>query len=308
MTSAKINSNSPIPNPIPSTFFDEINSTDEYHDYIYTARRYLEKVRWINEKNEKPILDLADRYIRFNRGRKIVLNRIDPPNGGDKLILPYTHRFHHSYISKINRKLDRIRKSRIRGVHIVLTTNPANFTDLSEACKNIKKAWNKLATYLRKKWGRICYLCVLELTHTTNYLPHLHVIVWGKHHWHRKNPLIPQKKLSDLWAKYGQGQVVFIRSFNVNIAGYLMKYIRKQQKIQIYGAILWALGLRTFSISQNLNEIINECNLKTGEYEFLFTTFDYNLPIGYARHDSETAIDIRFILRNIRDKSSVIIA
>jgi len=307
LTSAETNSNSAVPNPIPFSFFNEIDSADDYHDYRYTAKRYISMVKWITKRNEEPIINLADRYIRFNRGRKIVLNRIDQPHGGDKLVLPYTHRFHHSYLSKINKKLDKIRKSRICGVHIVLTTDPKNFNDLAEACKNIKKAWNKLATYLRKKWGRIHYLCILELTHETNYLPHLHVIVWGKHHWHRKNPLIPQKKLSDLWAKYGQGQVVFIRSFTVNIAGYLMKYIRKQQKIQIYGAILWALGMRTFSISQNLNQIIKECKEKIGQYEFLFMTFE-QLGIGYFTYDSETALDIRYMLANMRDKSSVIIA
>jgi len=299
LTSVKINSNSF------SSFFPELNLVDEYHDYQYTAKRYLEKIKWANDENIYVIEDLANRYISYNYDRKMVLEN---DNTGDKLVLPYTHRFHHSYLSKINKKLDKIRKSRVSGVHIVLTTNPANFTNLIEATKNIKKSWNKLATYLRKKWGRLNYLCVCEMTHTTDFLPHLHIIIWGKHHWSKKAPLIPQKKLSDLWQKYGQGQVVFIRSFTVNIAGYLMKYIRKQQKDITYGALLWAMKCRTFSISQNLNEILKEEKTIMAYYRFLFTTFDKDLMPGYALAGSETATTIAYMLRNLKDKSSVVIA
>jgi len=313
LTNAENNSKSeleyPDPAPISPNFLSEVDSTEEYRDYRYTARRYIEKVKWITEENSDILLNLCQKYISYNDGRKIVLNRVDPPNGGDKLILHYTHRFHFTYITKTNRKLDKIRKSRIRGVHIVLTTKPTNFQNIYEATKNLRKSWNKLITLLKARWGRLNFVTTLEFTHKSGYyFPHLHAIIWdGKHIWNKKNPLIPHKELCDLWEKYGQGSVTHIRGFTVNLAGYIMKYVRKQQKNLIYGALMWAMGFRAYSVSQSLNKIIQDFTEVKGEYEFLFMTFE-KIDCGYAKYDSETALDIRFMLANLRDKSSVIIA
>jgi hypothetical protein len=72
---------------------------------------------------------------------------------------------------------------------IELTVDPKAFFRLYDEYVFIGKAWNKLRSWLLRRYGKFEYLKVLEATKKGR--PHLHILISGIK-W------IPQKELSDI--------------------------------------------------------------------------------------------------------------
>lgn len=102
---------------------------------------------------------------------------------------------------------------------ITLTCDHKRFRNPYEAMDHMLKAWPKLLTLIRKKFGSFEYLKVWEL-HKSGY-PHIHMMQRGK--------FIPQKWLSAAWDRLGCGSIVDIRKiYKQDCAGkYLVKYLGK---------------------------------------------------------------------------------
>ena len=87
-----------------------------------------------------------------------------------------------------------------------------------DSIKHIKACWNKMRTYLKRKYGRsISFISVIELQ--KNGYAHLHVLV---------DQYIAQSWLTKAWDDLGGGRIVDIRFIDIHrVAGYISKYLTK---------------------------------------------------------------------------------
>jgi hypothetical protein len=145
------------------------------------------------------------------------------------------------------------------------------------ALGEVKRAWNRLHSWLRKLWQRshaidggirakwensgrtVPYFWVVEFT--TNGWPHLHVVLL----WRPEIPWPDLQTIRALWDKYGIGKNVDLENKNwkwqspQQLATYLSKYLGKQ-----WGS--WADGhkLRRWASSREFLEMSRSLlNLRT---------------------------------------------
>lgn len=131
-------------------------------------------------------------------------------------------------------------------VHLTLTTDPNKFRNIEQAMNGLKKSWRKLHEMLVQKKGRFPYLGTVEIA-PDHHLPHLHMLIFDIS-W-----VESVYKISEMWQKYGQGRIVHIRTMEYNRGlREVLKYIYKQQKDDLLGAILWATRTRSFICSRGL--------------------------------------------------------
>jgi len=128
---------------------------------------------WVKEE----VVRLFLRYLEVTKSSVIVLEDED----GFFCYVPYRHRF--SNIGDVIRRFDEIfRRASKRyrvGVWVTLTTDPnvySNDSYLSYRYK-IVKALNRFLSWLRKRFGKISYVCVFEFTDSG--LIHFHVVIFG---------------------------------------------------------------------------------------------------------------------------------
>lgn len=108
---------------------------------------------------------------------------------------------------------------------MTLTLDPSKCA-AEDSVTHIKDCWNKLRTYLKRKYGRTTsFITVLEFQ--KNGYAHLHVLV---------DSYVNQKWLSESWQALGGGRIVDIRFVDVQrIAHYLAKYLTKGMFLEHYG-------------------------------------------------------------------------
>jgi hypothetical protein len=100
---------------------------------------------------------------------------------------------------------------------LTLTVDPSRFVSREEAHRLIGEAWNRIRSFILKRYGRFSYVWVREETEAG--WPHLHVIV---------SRFLPQQEIAAAWSRAGMGDVVDIRRVDVRKAGhYLAKYLAK---------------------------------------------------------------------------------
>lgn len=100
---------------------------------------------------------------------------------------------------------------------LTLTVDPSRHVDREVAHADIGAAWNRLRTFLQRRYGDFSYVWVREETDAG--WPHLHVIV---------SRYLPQQDIAAAWDRTGMGRVVDIQSVNARKAGhYLAKYLAK---------------------------------------------------------------------------------
>jgi len=106
---------------------------------------------------------------------------------------------------------------------LTLTLDPKNLpggrVDSKIAVSHLRECFNKFRIYLKREYGvPPSYICVLEFTQAG--LPHLHILF---------DRYIPQRWISNVWARLGGGRIVFIKQVTVaNVSRYLSKYLTKE--------------------------------------------------------------------------------
>ena len=154
-----------------------------------------------------------------------------------------------------------------RGVFLTLTTDPKRHQNVTEANKAFGPALNRFMTWLRKSvkergYGKLSYISANEFQ--KNGLLHAHIVVFGLPY------LDHYKRISYLWSRTGQGEIVYLYSLRKDAKGwywtkgrpkdaekgqscgdYLKKYISKN--LQDDGQDLyWVFAKRFFTSSKTL--------------------------------------------------------
>jgi hypothetical protein len=162
-------------------------------------------------------------------------------------------RFDSDYRSFLRSKL-RMLDFMIWDLKIELTIDPKNFWHLNSEFRLLLKGWNRLRSWLRRRYGDFEFLRVLEIQKSGR--PHLHVLISGINY-------VPQEDLSKIWQKYGLGEVVYIRSVynreNVRATAYVLKYVNKtlRNSEKRYSALLFSSNKRVFGISRGCQNMIH---------------------------------------------------
>jgi hypothetical protein len=169
------------------------------------------------------------------------------------VFIRYFNRFCKNYKKVLKRKL-KLLDFVIWDIKIELTIDPKKFFNLYDEFVFINRAWNKLRSWIRKRYGEFEFLRVLEVTEKGR--PHLHVLISGVK-W------IDQGELSDIWQKYGGGEVVYIKRVynreNVRVCHYVLKYVNKTLNFddKRFASLLFASNRRLFGLSEGLRNMIN---------------------------------------------------
>ena len=124
-----------------------------------------------------------------------------------------------------------------------------------------------MRAWLLKRYGKFVFVKVLEFQKSGR--PHLHVLLkFDKlpkyvtdEGYHRDG--ISHKDLSEIWQKYGGGEVVYIQECNSSFKGlaYVLKYVNKTMSsvksyVELFAALLFASNRRLFSMSRNLLALV----------------------------------------------------
>jgi hypothetical protein len=219
-----------------------------------------ERINWWKDKEmEDEVVGWFRFYIKDVENKVLVLhNGKDDEDEGEAVVLPYRTRADPDYIREVRRKLRPLKRIRSdRAVMMTLTTDPSRFVSLKEGYHGLMNSFHRLMTFLNKRYGcELQYVAVPEFTKSG--IPHLHVVILGVV-W-----VISQAELSEVWSRYGQGEVVDIRRCgqgfrNSSVFRYVMKYVEKSWDIMgdepknlLHVAYLWALNARSFSVSRGL--------------------------------------------------------
>jgi len=98
---------------------------------------------------------------------------------------------------------------------MTLTLDPKKIE--GSAFEWIQETWRKFREYLRREYGKVTFIGVVELQRNGN--PHLHVLV---------SRFIPQTWVSRQWSALGGGRIVDIRYVDIHrVRAYLSKYLNK---------------------------------------------------------------------------------
>ena len=108
---------------------------------------------------------------------------------------------------------------------MTLTLDPSKCA-ADDSIVHIKECWNKLRTYLKRKYGKTTsFITVLEFQ--KNGYAHLHVLV---------DSYVNQRWLSESWQALGGGRIVDVRFVDIHrVAHYLAKYLTKGMFLEQYG-------------------------------------------------------------------------
>ena len=192
-------------------------------------------------------------------------------------LIPYFTRFSDDYYRGAIKKLKRLRAQ--DAVFLTLTVDPSYFTSLAHARRGLAKGFNNLMSMLRKRYGTLAYLSVVEFT--VQGVPHVHALILDRAR------LIDANELREFWnEKYHVGKIVHIKKIKndgAQVVGYLCKYMAKSltmPDIEFKGAdgltdakpwynlaLSWSLNLRAYSCSRGILD--SPMNISNSFWEFL---------------------------------------
>lgn len=94
---------------------------------------------------------------------------------------------------------------------VTLTTDPKRFNSLWDANKTFQANWNRLITYLRRKYKKeLPYVCVREFQ--KNGRVHFHIAIFGVHLPPTKKDHPYNNPITKMWKRYGQGEITDVKS------------------------------------------------------------------------------------------------
>jgi hypothetical protein len=136
---------------------------------------------------------------------------------------------------------------------IELTIDPKKTMRLSDGYSLMTKGWNRLNSWLKRRFGEFATFQCREIQKSGRL--HTHVLISGIK-W------IEQSELSDLWASYGCGKIVYIKRVhsrnNLRMSAYVMKYVNKSLSSadKLYSALLFASNKRLFSMNRSCQNMV----------------------------------------------------
>jgi hypothetical protein len=168
-----------MPNRVYTNVYSNISfSVLSPHSLLYDARVSLDASRvyplhdWVKQQ----VVEYFVRYLDLTRSRVIVLEDED-----GFCTVPYKTRFHS--IGDVLRRFDVVFANASRrykeGVWVTLTTDPKMYENMDYLTYRyeIVKALNRFFAWLRKRFGRVSYINVIEFTDSG--LIHFHIVVFG---------------------------------------------------------------------------------------------------------------------------------
>lgn len=262
--------------------------------------KHLKQCQQLDNSHKEKIKDEFDYYLQDVKDKTIILKMKEEvaarsPSGRHYLFIPYETRFNSTemQMETLNR-YDAVWTEAThyfkRAVHLMLTTDPKRFKNLYEANRHFSIAFNRFMSYLQKRLGyRPKYVSSYE--YTESGLMHVHCIVFGIPY------LMPHGIITREWERCGQGSYNYIYSLINNNGAwhyarqkpvdlkkgqtaktYLKKHLDKgfQDVSLLY--LYWAHNKRFFTHSRCLYTAEPHDPLFPGVYEFLMTTYSYDLP------------------------------
>ena len=175
-------------------------------------------------------------------------------------------RFDEDYRAFLRRKL-KLLNFMVWDLKIELTIDPKKCMRYWDEFYLLQKGWNRLNSWLRRRFGEFEYFKVLEITKVGR--PHFHVLISGIK-W------ISQEKLSELWSSYGCGEIVYVKKVfrrnNLKMCAYVMKYVNKtlRNEDRRFSAVLFASNKRLFSMSSGCQNMVNVGKLPKTKKGFEF--------------------------------------
>ena len=242
----------------------------------------------------KEALSALEDYLVRTENEFLVMEERE---SGDKLVLPYSHRFTAEYRNKtyarlkdVERHVQDIWGEKVPTTLLTLTAphkdERGEYRPFDEVLSDLKDGWDKARRVIRRETEGVKteYLAVYE-PHETGY-PHLHVLIFGV-----ARPSLGEK-VTEYWVdRYVDGasldaqDVTVKRGRSVDLespAAYIMKYLSKTLVRESeshdtaldslpsvsgflpFSALMWATGSRTYSMSEGLSEAVSEA---APEYE-----------------------------------------
>lgn len=126
--------------------------------------------------------------------------------------------------------------------HMLTLTLIANNEPLAKNWRELNKMWDILLKRLKRKYGKVKYFRVMEIT--KNGMPHIHALI---------NCFMPKWLLKIIWKKISRGSYIcHFEKVRDSCAGYILKYFYKA--IRDIGYIRATTGKKTriFNFSRNL--------------------------------------------------------
>ena len=186
---------------------------------------------------------------------------------GPPLELPYKTRFNDesrkvAQLSHYEEAWENATERHRRAIMITLTTDPKIQESLWSANRKQGKNLNKLLSHLGRKFGaRPIYINVNEFQ--KNGRIHLHLVIFGRSY------IMQMQQLSNLWQKYGQGQIVHFHKIKKDRTGWIWDgqspydaqektpadYLKKYLKKALFNDSnyqYWIYNTRFFSHSRKL--------------------------------------------------------
>ncbi len=193
------------------------------------------------------------------------------------LALPYLHRWHSQYRFKVGQRMDKLQEwIRDEFVHLNLNVDTKRMTP-EEAMVAISDGWHRLHAWLKKrKGGKFEYLWVVEPT--KKGYAHLHVLLLKSRISDFRNPdnspfhyVVEERadkytgtlktwkhcpEIDRQWDSYGFGWSNWAEPCTKDsrevprVAGYVVKYLKKQSNHRLFAAWLWWYGKRSWGMSQ----------------------------------------------------------
>lgn len=230
--------------------------------WFYYSKYHLKKIRDLGK------LESLDQVLYgFERWRESYVRKAVHLAKGDRhIFIRQYSRFDVDYRSNLRSKM-RMLDLMLWDLKIELTVDPKRFFRLIDEFNFIVRAWNKLRSWLKKRYGSFEFLRVLEVQKSGR--PHLHILLSGIK-W------ISHQELSDVWSKYGAGEVVYLKSVygrsNLKATAYVLKYVNKtlSNVDKKYSALLFASNKRVFGLSRGAQNMVNVGRVKKEPQGFEF--------------------------------------
>lgn len=252
--------------------------------YFFRAKEALKRISDLGQD-----MNFGSVVLEFDRWRENYREKYVHLSKEEKhVFIKSFSRFDSDYRSVLRKKL-RLLNFMVWDLKIELTIDPKKFFRVYDEFLFINKAWNKLRSWLHRRYGCFEYFKVLEITKAGR--PHFHILISGIK-W------IPQKELSEIWDSYGGGKIVYVKRVsnrnNVKMSAYVLKYVNKtlRNTDKVYCALLFASNRRLFSISSGCQNMINAGRPPKVKKGFIYEgtvlkndlvafTDERNLELGY---------------------------
>jgi hypothetical protein len=257
--------------------------------WFFLANKYFKRISDLGILDPKALAPLEVYYDLWRESyhkRYVHLAKQE-----EHIFIKQYSRFDSDYRLLLKQKL-RLLDFIVWNLKIELTIDPKKVMKYSHEFALIKKGWNRLRSWLRRRYGDFDYFQVMEIQKSGR--PHLHVLLSGIH-W------IDHAELSDIWGSYGCGEIVYLKQVDsenqIRMSSYVLKYVNKtlREEDKAFSAVLFASNRRLFSMSKGCQDLVNvgRAPAQKQGYEFQGSVLQTEL----AHFCDEKAIEIKTFLR-----------